>query len=168
MPPPLTITTGAALPLPGDLDLARLGFERIASGPAFLQQLAQQGDGRALLAAIFGNSPFLGQVLLSEPDILAAFLAQDSAAVLADLIAELTREAASAGESSLMMRLLRRFRRRAALLIALADISGRWTLEQVTGALADFADAALKLAVDHLLRRSAAAGDLALANPERP
>jgi len=168
MPPPLTITTGAALPLPGDLDLARLGFERIASGPAFLQQLAQQGDGRALLAAIFGNSPFLGQVLLSEPDILAAFLAQDSAAVLADLIAELTREAASAGESSLMMRLLRRFRRRAALLIALADISGRWTLEQVTGALANFADAALKLAVDHLLRRSAAAGDLALANPERP
>ena len=122
-----------------------------------------------MLAAIFGNSPFLGQVLLSEPDILAAFLAQDSAAVLADLIAELTREAAScrrkqpddAAASPLspprgIADRARRYQR----------THGRWN--RLPALSADFADTALKLAVDHLLRRAAAAGDLALANPERP
>ncbi len=163
---PLTIAAGASLPLPGDPNLARLGFERAASGPPILQRLAQEAEGRQLLAAIFGNSPFLSQALFSEPDILEAFLAQDSAAVLADLIKGLAQEASA--DTVQIMRALRRCRRRAALLIALADIAGRWNLEQVTGALTDFADTALRLAVDHLLRRSAAAGDLALADPERP
>ena len=67
---PLTIPTAASLPLPGDPDLARLGFERAASGPTVLQSLTAQSEGRALLAAIFGNSPFLSQALFSEPDIL--------------------------------------------------------------------------------------------------
>ena len=164
---PLTIAAGASLPLPGDPNLARLGFERAASGPPILQRLAQEAEGRQLLAAIFGNSPFLSQALFSEPDILEAFLAQDPAAVLADLMAALKREAASA-DNNQITRVLRRSRRRAALLIALADIAGHWSLEQVTGALTGFADTALGLAIDHLLRRAAIAGDLALGELERP
>ncbi len=164
---PLTIPTAASLPRAGDPNLARLGFERAVAGPAILQRLAAQSEGRALLSAIFGNSPFLSQALFSEPDILEAFLTQDSAAVLADLMAAMKREAAS-GDNNQIQRVLRRSRRRAALLIALADIAGYWALEQITGALADFADTALGLAIDHLLRRAAAAGDLALGDLERP
>src|SRR5215469_3081044 len=155
------------LPLPGNAARAVLGLDRIAGGPAFLQRLAESSEGRAFLAAIFGNSPFLGQLLMSESDIVEAFLAQDPAAVLADLLAELTR-AGQDGDTAQLMRRLRRTRRRAALLIALADISGRWNLEQVTGALSDVADAALTLAADHLLRRAAEARDIALPSLDRP
>jgi [glutamine synthetase] adenylyltransferase / [glutamine synthetase]-adenylyl-L-tyrosine phosphorylase len=155
------------LPLPGNAVQAALGLERIAGGPAFLQRLARTSEGRAFLAAIFGNSPFLGQLLMSESDIVEAFLTQDSAAVLADLLAELTR-AGQDGDTARLMRALRRARRRAALLIALADIAGAWDLEQVTGALSDFADAALTLAADHLLRRAGEAGDLVLPSLDRP
>src|SRR6516225_4790445 len=155
----LSIPFTDRLPLPGNAARAALGLDRIADGPAFLQRLADSSEGRAFLAAIFGNSPFLGQLLMSESDILEEFLAQDPAAVLADLLAELTR-AGPDGDTSQLMRRLRRARRRAALLIALADISGSWNLEQVTGALSDFADVALT--------RAAEAGDLVLPSLDRP
>src|SRR5215472_7489435 len=119
------------LPLPGNAARAALGLDRIAGGPAFLQRLAGSSEGRAFLAAIFGNSPFLGQLLMSESDIVEAFLTQDVAAVLADLRAELARTGQD-GDTSRLMRVLRQARRRAALLIALADITGSWDLEQVT------------------------------------
>ncbi len=165
---PLGKSTGAKLPLPGDPGRARLGFERAASGPAVLQQLAATAEGRALLAAVFGNSPFLSQLLYAESDIIEAFLTQDPAHVLADLTHRLVIEGTAAAEGAQLMRTLRQARRRAALLIALADITGQWTIEQVTGALADFAETVLRLAIDHLLRRSAVAGDLILPSLDRP
>src|SRR6202158_1825725 len=85
MPSPLSTSTAIRPPLPGDPALARLGFERVAGGPAILQALAGTSEGRDLLGAIFGNSPFLSQLLHTEPDILEAFLTQDTAHVLADL-----------------------------------------------------------------------------------
>ena len=42
---------------------------------------------------------------------------------------------------------LRAGKRRVALLVALADLGGAWTLEQVTGALSDYADAACQAAL---------------------
>ena len=162
------LAAGRSLPLPGYPDLARRGFEQLATGPAVLRRMAEEADGRQLLAAVLGNSPFLSQLLHSESDIVEAFLAQDAAAVLAELLARLAAETTGEGDSQRVKRALRRARRRVALLVALADISGRWQLEEVTGALAGFADASLRAAADHLLRRAAEAGDLALPNLDRP
>ncbi len=150
----LRIPDPEKLPLPGDGERARLGFEKIAGGPAVLQELADSGQGRALLNAVFGNSPFLSQLMESEPGIVEAFLAQDPSAVLADLVAGLAVHGAD-GDPARVMRALRQARRRVALLVALADICGQWSLEQVTEALAGFADACLAVAADHLLRRAA-------------
>ena len=56
------------------------------------------------------------------------------------------------------MRALRRAKREAALLIALADIGGVWDVVEVTEALARFADAAVGAALRFLLRRTRARG----------
>jgi glutamate-ammonia-ligase adenylyltransferase len=128
------------LPLPGDEERVELEFDKLAVGPAVLRRLAREQDGRALLAAIFGSSPFLSQLLHSESDILEEFLTQDSTAVLAHLIQALVVECSPHSDTSRIMRALRRARRRAALLVGLADIGGQWGLEQITGALSDFAD----------------------------
>ena len=109
----LALPIADRLPLPGNAARAQLGFDRIAGGPAVLQRLAESSDGRAFLAAIFGNSPFLGQLLFSESDIVEAFLTQDAAAVLADLLAGLTG-AGLDGDATRLMRSLRQARRRAA------------------------------------------------------
>jgi [glutamine synthetase] adenylyltransferase / [glutamine synthetase]-adenylyl-L-tyrosine phosphorylase len=164
----LRIPSADRLPLPGNAERAKLGFDRIPGGPEILQRLAEIAGGRTLLAAIFGNSPFLSQLLHSESDIVEAFLAQDPADVLTDLLAELQAGAASDGDASRLMRRLRKARRRAALLIALADICGQWTLEQVTGALSDLADRVLGIVANHLLRRAGETGDLVLPSLDRP
>ena len=168
MPPSLKLSALLQIPLPGTPERARLGFERLAAGPPVLRQLAEKADGRQLLAAVFGSSPFLSQLLQTESDIAEAFLAQDAGSVLADLMARLKAETADESDGARMARALRRARRRAALLIALADIAGQWSLEQVTGGLTEFADSVLRLSVGHLLRRAAEAGDLVLPSLDRP
>ena len=63
-----------------------------------------------------------------------------------------TRNAAAAARGSAeMMRVLRRMKAEAALLVALADIGGVWPVARVTTALTDFAETALGAAVRHLL-----------------
>jgi glutamate-ammonia-ligase adenylyltransferase len=66
-----------------------------------------------------------------------------------------------------LMAALRVEKRRAALLIALADLAGYWTLAQVTGALSAFAEAALSLVVRHLLTVGRDAGEIAPATIDR-
>ncbi len=66
------------------------------------------------------------------------------------------------------MRLLRKAKARAALLIAAADIRGAWPVEKVTHAVTRLADATLAAAVDWLLRDAARQGKVTLADPEKP
>jgi [glutamine synthetase] adenylyltransferase / [glutamine synthetase]-adenylyl-L-tyrosine phosphorylase len=63
---------------------------------------------------------------------------------------------------------LRHKKAEAALLIAIADISGVWDVVQVTQALTTFADACLNAAVNFLLRDAAARGKLTLKDPQNP
>ncbi len=68
------------------------------------------------------------------------------------------------------MRLLRRMKAEAALLIALADIGGVWPVMRTTRALTELADTAVGAAVRFLLREAAARGKLKpadLKNPEQ-
>jgi glutamate-ammonia-ligase adenylyltransferase len=124
------------------------------------------GEVRDLLAAIFAASPFLSECLLLEPDVLRAYVEDGPDAALAALLAE-----AAAVERADRVRLmagLRRGRRRLALLVALADLAGRWPLEQVCTALTGFADRAVGAALDHLLLEAGKRGELALADSTAP
>ncbi|MEO0913695.1 MAG: glutamine-synthetase adenylyltransferase, partial [Pseudomonadota bacterium] len=55
---------------------------------------------------------------------------------------------------------LRQAKRRAALWIALADLGGVWSLEEVTGALTRLADWAVETALRHLVAAEVARGKL--------
>ncbi|MEO6301258.1 MAG: glutamine-synthetase adenylyltransferase, partial [Paracoccaceae bacterium] len=97
-----------------------------------------------LLSAAAACSPYLKSLMLREMDWLRAALVGAPEAALAEVLAglaDLAVEALGPG--------LRQGKRRVALLVALADLGGVWTLEQVTGALTALAD----LAVDMCLRR---------------
>ncbi len=96
---------------------------------------------RALIAGTAGCSPYLAGLLLRERDWLVAALERSG-----DLVVSETRgfEDFSAGD---LASALRQAKRRVALLTALADLGGVWSLEQVTGALSDLADRATDLAL---------------------
>ena len=142
----LATPAGAAVaPLLGEIPLARALVDGIADGSSFLWDLIERPDNP-----------------------LAALLKADPDAHLRGLLDATMRAMATAGDDDAAMRLLRRMKSDAALLIALADIGGVWDVMRVVRALTDVADTAIGAAVDYLLRGAARAGKLALADAARP
>ncbi len=91
---------------------------------------------RALARAAASTSPYLLSLLQKEADWLREAVDNPEAS-LAALI-----DAATSHSPDALANGLRQGKRRVALLAALADMGGAWSLEEVTGALTDFADAA--------------------------
>jgi glutamate-ammonia-ligase adenylyltransferase len=116
--------------------------------------------GRALLEGLFGNSPYLGRLVLRDPPILARVLGEEPEQAFAEILRRM--DAACAGASKLedVMTALRHAKHETALLVALADVAGVWPVLTVTQALTDFADAALHAALRHLIGAEAAKGRL--------
>jgi [glutamine synthetase] adenylyltransferase / [glutamine synthetase]-adenylyl-L-tyrosine phosphorylase len=163
------------LPLPSDPDRAERmrarWMERADAEPQEMRRAAQALlehplAGR-LLEGLFGSSPFLGGLLVDELPFALGLFHQGPQAAIDRALAELGSSGAGREEAALM-RDLRLARRRVALAVAIADVAGAWGLAQVTAALSDFADRALRLATSHLLAVAHDRGELGLPHPEEP
>lgn len=174
--PPL-LSNPDAWPRPGSAERATLGrthwLEQAARASdagvkAFARAFAETAGGRKVLDAIFGNSPYLGDCLLKEVAFFQALLAEDPKIVAERLLRQLREEASSSRDTNGLKHLLRVAKRRNALLVAFADIAGLWTAEEVMDRLSAFADTALELAVDHLLRGAIEEGQIEGVAPEQP
>ncbi len=91
------------------------------------------------LARAEAHAPFLRGLIRREPELVAAMQAHGFDAALATAFARLDTERPAPS--------VREARGGVALTVALADLSGAWSLEQVTDALTRFADAALDFAI---------------------
>lgn len=107
---------------------------RAADAEALVSQAAP--EVRALISGAASCSPYLMGLLGKERDWLLPAIDDPMDAVEAEIAAAQALEPADVGSP------LRRAKRRVALMAALADLGGAWELEQVTGALTRFADAA--------------------------
>ncbi len=121
-----------------------------------------------LLTAIFGNSPFLGRVAQADRRFLPELFIKGPADNLDQILFGLKQNLELAPDIDKAMAVLRQARLRAALLIAVADISGSWDLTIVTAALSRFAEIAISSAVRWLLRNAARRGDLDLPDTQHP
>ena len=164
-----------APPLPTDPAAVETGLQRLATlarttGDPGLATFLAAAPGLpglgSVLRGVFAGSPFLTECLLAEPDILRRLHEAGPDVAFAELTAAL--EALDPGDRSRVMAQLRRFRRRTALLVGLADLAGLWPLEQVSEALTAFADRAIERALTHLLLDAAKRGELALRDPADP
>ncbi|MEY3003971.1 MAG: hypothetical protein RLZZ491_1147 [Pseudomonadota bacterium] len=99
-------------------------------------------EWRPLIEGTAGSSPYLAGLMTRE----AAWLAPALAHAPEDSMARLIADAAALDPPDLDSG-LRRLKRRAALIVALADLGGVWSLHQVTGHWTDFADACLRAAL---------------------
>jgi glutamate-ammonia-ligase adenylyltransferase len=121
----------------------------------------------ALLAAIGGNSPYLSDLALRDPAVTEAILLRGPDVVCDGALHGLSALKPATARRD-MAAAMRQAKRHVALATAMADIGGAWTLEQVTGALSDLADTALRVATAHLLHHAHARGELRLPHPEAP
>ena len=145
--------------------LARAGDAALADRAA---AIAATPGGRALLDGIFGCSPFLTGLLAAEPAFACDLFELGPDPLLPQALDALRADCAGPLPQERLMALLRRAKRRAALAVALADLSGAWPLERITGALSEMAETALDLALRHLLREAAALGRVELTHPDDP
>ncbi|MEX0340462.1 MAG: glutamine-synthetase adenylyltransferase [Arenibacterium sp.] len=112
-----------------------LGQETLSRLPAL------DGDLPALIAGTAGSSPYLKSLIEAEAAWLPHALDDVDAACDAE---RATLQEVAPGD---LKPALRRAKRRLALIAALADLAGAWSLEQVTGRLSDFASEACDLVV---------------------
>ncbi|MGR3553452.1 [protein-PII] uridylyltransferase family protein [Paracoccus sp. (in: a-proteobacteria)] len=130
-------------PIPVDDDRARHIREIFDPGGALSD----------LVAGAAGSSPHLADLIEKEAGWLAGALDDD------DVVARETAGFEDLDSAALSVA-LRRAKRRVALFVALADLGGVWSLEQVTGALSDLADRAVDLALRVHVAQEAGRGKL--------
>jgi len=138
------------------------------AGAALAALFKRAPEARALIDTIAAFSPFLWQLASEDPARLLRVLEADPDARLAQLLASTAAAVDATADDAEVMRLLRRMKGEAALLIALADIGEKWPVMRVTRALSELADAAVTGALRHLLRAASAAGRITLRDPARP
>ena len=122
----------------------------------------------ALLQSLAESSPYLWELASGDPQRLLRLLGCDPDWHLAALLAENGHAVAATADEVEAMRLLRRLKAEAALLIALADIGGVWPVMRATRALTDLADSAVDAAARFVLAEAARAGRLTPKDKARP
>src|SRR4051812_21093226 len=143
-------------------------ISRSAAGKALKALLNDAPKVEALLAGLADSSPFLWDLATAHPERLLALLNANPDTHLAGLLAKAAKAVAAAKDEAAAMRLLRRMKAEAALLIALADIGGVWPVMRTTHALTELADTAVGSAVRFLLRDATVSKKLKPANPAQP
>lgn len=144
------------------------GIGRSAAGKSLKRLIAEKPQLKALLLGLADGSPYLWELASAEPERLLSLLQADPDTHLSKMLARSGRLAASAKNEASAMRLLRRMKAEAALLIALADVGGAWPVMRAAHALTELADTAVRAAVRFLMREAVARGRLKPADPARP
>ena len=144
-----------ALTAPAD-QLTPCGPVLDAAAAARVRDGVGEVQGWDALAPVFGASPYLARLAKASPARLKRILADDPTARLATILAN-TR-ALDPNDLDGVKRALRGGKAELHLLTALCDLGGVWALDQVTGALTQFADASLQTALAAAAREAVARG----------
>jgi glutamate-ammonia-ligase adenylyltransferase len=135
---------------------------------AALDALLDAPLAKRVLLGIAAFSPYLFDLVRSDAARLIRLLRCDPDRHLAALIETASREVLAAPGETEVMRLLRRLKAEAALLIALCDIGGVWPVMRVTAALTELATRSVQAGLRHLLRQETVRGRLAPVDHEHP
>jgi glutamate-ammonia-ligase adenylyltransferase len=151
----------ARLPRPHDARGAEQLLARFAEKGMAERGFAASAEGRALLATLGGHSSYLADLAIRESATLLRIAERGADTAFALALDPLGRADPAAGRPAVAA-LLRQAKRQAALIAAVADLTGQWALDQVTGALSRLADSAVDYACAHLLREAQARRELKL------
>ncbi len=159
-------------PRPMSIKVARARLEDLTTTTegiaAGLPDLVQNAATRDLLLGVADHSPFIWRLACRDPRRLAAILREAPETALDACLKALADDGEDGSNEAALMRRLRIARQHVALLIALADIGGVWSVDDVIVAISDFADAAVSAALRFLLREAAREGKLRIADPRDP
>ena len=158
------------IPPVADPDHAQLFLNDILAQPeagADVKALLEdKPDLARLLLGVIGNSPYLRDLMTANAARLLRILTDSPERRLADLLE--TAQETTAEDEAGITRALRLLKQDLALTLGLADIGGAVDLDQVTHALAGFADAALTASIRFCLNDLTRRGKFEPKDPETP
>lgn len=166
------------LPQAFDADRVANAFERwnsLGDRPVFeslsdkIGDIASNPQTRAVLAALFGNSPYLTNLCLRDPDVVCDVFDHGLDHAFASTLdpVRISADARNLDQATTMAT-VRRAKRRAALVIAIADICKSWPLDKITSAISETAERTLDFTMAHCLSAMAKLRKYDLPNPENP
>ncbi|WP_137132773.1 bifunctional [glutamine synthetase] adenylyltransferase/[glutamine synthetase]-adenylyl-L-tyrosine phosphorylase [Rhizobium sp. FY34] len=144
-----------------------------AGEPAIAAMLADGGALRDFLVAALSLSPYLKDIAVLRPALLAAAITQPLEELLSAALAQARdcwrgRDDGTIPSEAEVMVALRCAKREVSFLLALGDLGLLFHARETTGWLSGLADAAVAAAIDHLLLSAHGSGKLRLADPARP
>lgn len=155
MPAALPDRISNTLPI---VDAARAARMRARLDPAALEAWGGQAG---FLDAVFAAAPYLGRLASRRPHTLRRLAVEAPETILAEANAA-ARGAGSGPDTA--PAILRQTKADMHLVTALADLAGAFSLEDTVNAVSDFADAAVRAA----LEAAARASGLAVEDPDNP
>ena len=161
-------------PFIGNADLIATRFEQWQerterAHPELLPQVQAvmaNETGKRMLECIFSNSPYLTNCIFRETPFFLHLCKAGIEATLAPFFHDLASQFPALHSQEELMVQLRHFKMRCSLLVAIADIFGIWKLEEITGALSRFAEAAVSGTTDFLLKKATEQQELSSAKAE--
>lgn len=137
---------------------------------AGLAKHLKRGETKALVKSLAGNSHYFRQLLTRFPGFFEKMITQQPEALFDRLLEDAAKAATEAEDLPSLMRVLRRFKGKLALLEGTCEVTGRWGIEEGAERLSRGADVTLRWTLAHLLHRAMAKGELAWpkGKPEAP
>ncbi len=134
-----------------------------------LRELARSHEPvRGLLLLLAASSPYLFSLISRNIEFFHRCLTQNPETLMREIMQQAGSELQDLDDESAVQSVLRRAKGKAALVVALGDISGYWTVLEAARQLSDLADALVQAAVRWLLRQEAAKGNLKIGAQDDP
>lgn len=170
-------TVNNSIPKPFNREKAELGFshwrDNLAAIDAtdtrtFATEVIETKEGESLLAAIFGNSPYLSQSITQDLAFFCQLLQTGPDQSFDTVMSDLHDFAQNHPNREQLGSALRIAKRRASLAIAVADICQLWPVHDITDKLTTLAEKTLDYAVGCVLREGHDKKHFTLPNPDKP
>lgn len=124
------------------------------------QDVAETETFGDFAVSLAGNSPFIARTCLRYPALLPSIAKTPPSEAFEASLNEITVASEGAATFDELMAIVRRAKSEMAVRTAAADVTGLWSLEEVTGNLTRFADTVLEAGFAWVLQRAREKGDI--------
>ncbi len=158
--------TPSNIPKPASERLLKLNLEKFTEKNPELLGKINSPALKQLTNSLFGNSPYLSDIINKYPEFYFSLQEKGFDTVFDGLIDEV--EAKNFDSEADIMKYLRDQKQKASLLIAIAEITKLWGIEETTDKLSLFADYCIFKSCEFLLKDSHEKQVIKLKDPSKP
>lgn len=130
------------------------------SYPIDIKNIIDTHQYEKTLLSIFSNSPYLTNLLFKHTEFTLKLFESDAETLIEEIFSNLKNNSTEFSSQADLMRQLRIAKAEMAMTVAFADLTGKWSLSEITRTLSDFAENCLNITVNYLLREGIASGNI--------